>query len=165
MAEFEELGVAIKAFRVAANESLDDVSGAVEISSESLHKIEKGEEQPPLDILELIISHFSLREQEASRLWNLAGYSNDNIPSKSAPVNDTTIRGTKRQSGIGQSEDQALYTDMVHVVSNKYGLIINFIQGLNAEGQPNVVSKVGMSRAHAESIVEVLKKSLEKNTD
>ena len=164
MAQYEELGVAIKMYRVAADESIEDVSGAVEIEPDSLTKIESGELQPPSDILELIISHFALREGEAARLWDLAGYDNTNNQERRTII-DKTIEQSKVTINTTNDSGIILYTDMIHVISNRYGVVINFIQGVGTDGKPNIISRVGMSREHAESMVEVLKKSLEKNAD
>ncbi len=164
MAQYEELGVAIKMYRVAADESIEDVSGAVEIEPDSMTKIEKGEMQPPEDILELIISHFALREGEAARLWELAGYDKTDNQERRTIVDKTIEQG---KVTINTTDDSGiiLYTDMVHVISNRYGVVINFIQGVGADGKPNIISRVGMSREHADSVVEVLRKSLEKQSD
>jgi len=49
---------------------------------------------------------------------------------------------------------------MVHVNANKYGVVINFLQGLGANNQPMAVSRIGMSHEHAQSLLEVLQQTL-----
>src|SRR3989344_2497462 len=74
MSSQRELGVAIKAYRIAANETPDNLAEAVEISTEQLVNIETGQLVPTREVLEMMISHFSLRKTEAERLWKLAGF-------------------------------------------------------------------------------------------
>ena len=53
---------------------------------------------------------------------------------------------------------------MIHINANKYGVVINFLQGLGSNNQPMAVSRIGMSREHAESLMEVLKKTLKRSS-
>lgn len=55
-----------------------------------------------------------------------------------------------------------LYTDLVLVSSDRMGLVLNFTQGFGPTHQKNVVARLGMSREHAKSLLEALKKELEK---
>jgi hypothetical protein len=50
---------------------------------------------------------------------------------------------------------------MIQVMVNNYGVIINFMQGAGPGSQPMAVSRVGMSKEHARSVLEVLQKTLE----
>jgi len=162
VANTKDFGVAIKAIRVAANETIENVADAVEISLEELSNIETGKKLPSEDILELFISHFALRDTEAVRLWELAGYSYEEELRMAFEGNDDK---KPKELNVHVPQDmQILFTDMVHVSGNKYGLVVNFIQGVGPTGKPTVVSRVGMSKEHAESLVDVLQKSI-KNTD
>ena len=159
MTKKREFGVALKAYRVAANEEIDDVAEAMEIQSDRLHRIELGEELPSLDILEMFINHFSLRDTEAMRLWELAGYSFDEEDNMSDGSNSEE---TPKEVNVNMPSDmQVLYTDMVHIAGNKYGVVINFIQGVGPNTKPTVVTRVGMSKEHAQSLIEVLQKGIE----
>ena len=40
---------------------------------------------------------------------------------------------------------------------------MNFMQGNSVEGQPMIVSRLGMSKDHAKSVLEVLKQTIELN--
>jgi len=55
---------------------------------------------------------------------------------------------------------RVVYTDMAHVVSNKYGVTVNFMQSVGLAGQPLAVARVGMSREHAQHVLELLQKAL-----
>src|SRR5438309_12010771 len=73
-APFKTLGTHLKYLREQSNESLAEVSGAVEIAEDALMRIEDGQERPEEDILLLLINHFAMPDQEAVQLWELAGY-------------------------------------------------------------------------------------------
>lgn len=141
--------------RVSRQESLAEVSGAVEIDIEDLTTFEHGSRRPNEDILLLLISHFGIKEEEAEKLWNLAGYDKIGAPSASSDnqINKPTVMVTPDDLKI-------VYTDMVHVAVNNYGVIMNFMQGSGPESQPLAIARVGMSREHAQSVVEILQKTL-----
>ena len=156
MAEFKELGVALKAYRVAADETIEDVSNALELDKETILLIESGELQPMPEMIELIARHFALREQEAERLLELAGYGKDEFALDLE--SDVSFEELTRMTDV--IVGPILYTDTVKVVSNKFGVIINFVQSNGGDGKSIVVSRVGMSHQHAKSVIEVLQRSL-----
>jgi transcriptional regulator with XRE-family HTH domain len=145
---FVNLGSALRTTRLTKKESILEVSSAVEITGERLALFENGELRPSEDVLELLIAHYALADKEADRLWDLAGY--------------------KKQEDISQQpftmvqyDNRIAYTDMVHVMVNNYGVVMNFMQGAGPQAQPITVSRIGMSREHARSVLEVLQKTLE----
>jgi len=71
---YKPLGAVLKKMRVSRQESLAEVSGAVEIDVDTLQIIEQGSIRPNEEILSLLISHFDIKDSEADRLWSLAGY-------------------------------------------------------------------------------------------
>jgi len=60
---FKPLGEELNRIRTRVQESLTEVSGAVEISDERLTSYEKGEARPSEDILQLLITHFNLKRR------------------------------------------------------------------------------------------------------
>lgn len=148
--EKKKFGEHLRHLRRQSKESLAEVSGAVEIDVKTLGDIEAGNKLPSEDIVLLLISHFSLREDEALQLWRLAGFD------KNDPANEVQQENVPFIS----EDNKILYTDMVHVSANNYGVIINFLQGLGSDGRPSAVARVGMSREHAKSIIDVLTRTL-----
>jgi transcriptional regulator with XRE-family HTH domain len=73
-APFITLGKHLKYVREQLHQSVDEVSGAVEIDAEALEQIEAGRKRPSEDILLLLISHYGVQEQQAMQLWELAEY-------------------------------------------------------------------------------------------
>src|SRR5574337_1317106 len=77
---YRPLGRKLKELRGRANESLAEASGAVEIDVRELAAIELGQDRPSEEVLLLLISHFGAKDDEALKLWELAGYNLSNIP-------------------------------------------------------------------------------------
>jgi transcriptional regulator with XRE-family HTH domain len=62
---YRPLGRRLKALREKANESLAEVSGAVEIDVRELASYELGQSRPNEEVLLMLISHFSAQDDEA----------------------------------------------------------------------------------------------------
>ena len=154
---FRTLGRQLKALRNRANESIAEASGAVEIEVEALASFELGQARPTEDVLLLLISHFGAKDDEAVRLWEMAGYGMDKIPvSHNANEELQLIPAT-----LQMAEPRILFTDIVDVTVNNYGVVMNFMQGASPSSKPTTVSRVGMSREHAKSVLDILRLTLE----
>lgn len=153
---YSSFGTHLKAIREAAQESLDEVCGAVEIDPATLSNLESGSAQPSEDLVLLLINHFALAEDEAEKMWDLAGYK------ESAPQTNVVAveQPTQQTAYITPADARIVYTDLVHVNANKFGVVINFMQNLGPN-QPMAVSRVGMSHEHAEALLEVLHKTID----
>ncbi len=158
-ADLKELGIAVRAYRVAAGESVEELADATELSSELLQKIEAGLQKPTIGALEMLGRHYSLRDSEVRRLLELAGHNSKDFE---LDLEQADIDLRKLTSQYDVLFAPIFYTDMVNVVSNQYGVTINFIQNANGEDKPVVVSRVGMSHQHAESIIQVLQESVKR---
>ncbi len=155
---FSALGGALRAMRLRAKESVAEVSSAVEVPMERIDRFETGELRPSEDVLDLFIGHFNLSDNEADKLWDLAGY-DGNYAKKTVPhsIEDSM---SKQPVVILPIDSRIVYTDMVHVVANDFGVVISFLQGNGQNAQPIAVSRVGMSKEHAKSVLDVLQKTL-----
>lgn len=157
---YRRLGLALKLMREQHRESIAEVSGAVEIDITDLSKIELGHMRPSEAVLSLLISHFETKEDDADKLWDLAGYS------RKATVNTTFGTVEEELSTVPTLlvslplDNRVLYTDVVHVVVNNHGVVMNFMQGQGNNGQPTTVARVGMSRDHAKSVLNLLQRTL-----
>ncbi len=135
-----------------------EVSGAVEIEPDTLQSIEIGKERPGEDILLLLMSHFATKDEEATKLWELAGYDQEELPVQHV-INDT--HGHLKHGVVLMPKDSpVVYTDMVHIMVNNYGVVMNFMQTTGTSTQPMAIARVGMSREHAQSVLEILQKTL-----
>jgi DNA-binding XRE family transcriptional regulator len=155
---FSDFGNQLKVFREKAKESIAEVSGAVEVDTHALADIEAGKTQPSEDIVLLLISHFALKDDEALKMWELAGY--DQQKTGMTSMINNTQDGTTQAAYVSAGDARIMYTDMVHVNANRYGVIINFLQGLGSNNQPMAVSRIGMSHEHAQSLLDVLQETL-----
>jgi transcriptional regulator with XRE-family HTH domain len=149
---YKPLGKRLKELRTQANESLAEVSGAVEIDVMELAGFELGKARPAEDVLLLLISHFGAKDDDAVKLWEMAGYGMEKIPI------------TRETNGLSLSQpasrdERVLFTDIVDIVVNNYGVIMNFMQTGPANSSQNV-ARVGMSREHAKSILKILEATL-----
>lgn len=163
---FVQLGEEIKNLRLVAGESIDDVCDAVEMQPAELRKFEAGELRPEEEMLGLLLSHFEVDEIRAIRMWRLAGYGEDVVKSeKGDSMSDDKKSDDGNQIRITIPNDQpVLYSDMVQVMSNQYGVVLHFLQ-LSPNQQATVVSRIGMSKEHAQSLLELLKRNLEDQPD
>ena len=156
MKPYKDFGIALKAYRVAVGESLEELSGALEIEPDRLHRFESGEELPNSDLLEMLISHLSLRDREADRLWELAGYDEDDEPKTSSRPE---LTDHMRLSIQLVDPAQIVFTDAIQVVKNKFGVILNF--GQQNHKDLKVVSRLGMSEEHARKVLKALSEALQ----
>lgn len=154
---YTTLGTRLKYLREQHNESLGEVSGAVEIDIEKLQRIEQGTERPSEDILVLLINHFGMQGSEALRLWELAGYDGD-APESLTPPSEVSISG-KPVMVLMAMEARTAYTDGVEAVANQAGVTVEFTQA-GAQGQAASVAKLGMSCEQAENVIKTLQSAL-----
>lgn len=161
--QYKSLGIHLKHLRQKRQESLAEVSGAVEIDIDMLSKIEQGKALPSEDILLLLISHFGAKEDEATKLWEQAGYEQEKVPATNM-INDDSGQA-KPMVMVMPTDARIVYTDMVHVMVNNYGVVMNFMQGAGPNNQPLAVARIGMSREHAESVLSVLQQTLAQSSE
>lgn len=64
---------------------------------------------------------------------------------------------------IDAKQTPVLYTDAVYVSSSEYGVMLDFAQRVPGGDQQQVVSRLGMSVAHARKMIEVIQDHLEKH--
>jgi transcriptional regulator with XRE-family HTH domain len=149
MPPYVKFGQVLHTLRRSYHVSKKELCGALEINEDYLHKLESGVEKPSEDLIEQMISHFALDDNLADNLWRLAGFTNDKL--------EDVIAHT---AVLPLSELKVAYTDMVHVSVNNFGVVLNFMQNVGPNNQPVVVSRLGMSKEHAQSVVDVLARTL-----
>lgn len=151
------LGLRLKSAREQLRQSAAEVSGAVEIDENVLGKIERGEQRPSEAILMLLISHLGLQDDDATTLWEMAGYQRG----KDDFAHQTSTFDLGQPVAMVMPMDlRVVYTDRVHVMVNNYGVIMNFMQGAGPNNQPLAVARIGMSKEHARSVLHVLQETL-----
>lgn len=153
---YQALGQKLRAARVRKKRTVAEASGAIEINEETLKGIELGKQRPEEDTLMVLISYLGISEEEAKGMWELAGYHGQDADG----VDATQAEIAQSLAMIMPGDLRVVYTDMVHVMVNDYGVIMNFLQGGGPNNQPLAVSRIGMSKDHAKSVIELLQKSL-----
>lgn len=153
---FKRLGVRLKGFREELHESIPEVSGAVEIDSDVLERIENGQERPSEDVLMLLMNHFGLQDNEAAKLWDMAGY--DQVKNKQSSIfGDLNEDQQNRQVVMFMALDtRILYSDNVEINANKNGVVLNFLQNSGNAGQQMPIARVGMSHNQAQDFLRIL---------
>jgi hypothetical protein len=152
---YQALGQKLRAARVRQKRTVAEASGAIEINEDTLKGIELGQERPAEDTLLVLISYLGIKEDEASQMWELAGY-NQAEDEPAADINQSLAM-------IMPGDLRVVYTDMVHVMVNDFGVVMNFLQGAGPNNQPLAVARIGMSKEHAKSVLDILSKSLKQS--
>lgn len=150
---FARLGKKLKVARQSMQETLAEVAGAVEIAEEELRSIERGTTRPSEEILMLLIQHFEVQEDEAVKLWELAGYEKETEQNEAENVTKTIVMAINFDSRV-------IYSDHVIVNGNRNGIVLNFIQPSAANIPQIPISRVGMSREHGWQLLKVLHDTL-----
>lgn len=150
-----KLGERLHEIRRGLKESLGEVSGAVELDKDIIDSYEKGETRPSEDVLNLLISHFDIKDEDADELWELAGYVESSEQPHGMPSDLTQVPTVV----VVPMDTKIVYTDKVNVTANDHGLVMNFVQD-SPTGQSVPVSRVGMSIEHAKKVIEVMAKTI-----
>ena len=148
---FKPLGSHLRYLREQTQESVAEVSGAVEIDMEKLERIEQGVERPSEDILMLLINHFNMQDNEAVQLWELAGY--EDVKGERFHLPSEMLG--KPMMVLLAMDMRTIYSDGIQVSINNSGVTLNFTQG---NGQP--VSRVGMSHEQAAAVLQTLQTAI-----
>lgn len=151
MPPYQKFGKALHTLRRKYHTSRRELCSALEIDDEYLTLLEEGNERPSEDIVEQMISLFSLDNNLADNLWVLAGY----------PPTGVDELSTMQIAQLPLSELKVSYTDMVHISVNNFGVVLNFMQNLSPGNQPFVVSRLGMSKEHARSVADLIYRTLD----
>lgn len=154
---FKNLGERLKIIRQKLHESVAEVSGAVEIDEQYLQRIEQGHERPTEDILLLLINHFGMQDDDAAKLWQLAGYDQ---PGDDESPHHTESQNTRTMVMIMAVDPRIIYSDGVQVTANNAGVVLNFSQGVGTP-QALVTARIGMSREQAAGLVRTLQQALQ----
>jgi len=157
----KKLGQKLKSYRQSANKDIKDIAEAIESDTITITKIESGQHSLDEETLALLISHFKLDESQATELWKMAGYEAIELDGIDEINIEQTQKIDKKQIRISLPSDvKVLYSDMAQVISNEYGVVLQFIQtapGNNAI----VISRIGMSSKHAQSFAKMLQQNID----
>lgn len=152
------LGARLKFLREQWQQTLHEVSVTLEIEEKTLRAIEAGKLVPPADIMDMFISHFLLTEDQAQDLRELADEPQREDPEADLPGNLDDLLN-KQIVMFLPVENKVVYTDSMQATVNDSGVVLQFMQQAGTN-QAVSVSRVGMSREHAQKVIEVLQNTL-----
>lgn len=155
---FEALGARLKFLREQWQQSVSEVSGTLEIDESTLKAIEDGKTMPADEILDMLISHFLLTEDQAQDLRDLATEHKDQAnEALLGGIEDMLMKQIVMYLPV---DNRVVYTDGMNATVNDHGVMLQFMQA-GANGQQIAVSRVGMSREHAERMLKVIRETLD----
>lgn len=161
---YAALGAKLKHFRTQWNQTVEEVSSTLEIDQKTLLAIEAGQTIPSETVLEMFISHFLLTDEQADEIRDIAD--NYKLQASEGLASGIEEMLMKQIVMYAPPEGKILYTDSMQATVNKSGVVLQFMQGTSGQGQKNqqiMVSRVGMSREHAERVIEVLRTTLDQH--
>lgn len=155
---FEALGARLKFLREQWQQSVSEVSGTLEIDESTLKAIEDGKTMPAEEILDMLISHFLLTEDQAQDLRELAAEHRDQTnEALLGGIEDMLMKQIVMYLPV---DNRVIYTDGMNATVNDHGLMLQFMQA-GPDGKQMAVSRVGMSREHAERMIRVIRETLD----
>lgn len=149
---YQKIGGYLKNQRERLNESVAEVSLAVEIEIDTLTQIETGKLLPSEDILVLLLSHLNVDDKTARKVFALAGYG------LGEGEKTEQSQSTKPQVYMVVPGGQAQFADEVEVVAGKSGVTLSFKQPAN-QGVITIAD-VGLSKELCKELVQKLKQAL-----
>lgn len=155
---YAAFGAKIKYLREQWQQTTTEVSTTLEIDEEMLKQIESGKILPPENLLDMLISHFLLTDDQAEDLRALAIDSETQTAEGLAGgIEEMLMKQIVMYMPV---DNKIVYTDTMKATVGKHGVVLQFMQS-QGEGKSIPVSQVGMSREHAEKVVEIIRKTLD----
>lgn len=158
--QYKAFGDRIRFLREQWQQSLRDVCHTLEIDEKTLRALEAGKMVPSVDILDMLISHFLLTEDQAQDLRDLIEDGKDLGTGMPGSVEDMLAKQLVMYLPL---DNKVIYTDSMQATVNDNGVVLQFMQQTGSSNQPVAVSRVGMSRAHAERVIKVLQDTLKQH--
>jgi hypothetical protein len=158
-ARYAALGARLKFLREQWQQSITDVCNTLEINEQQLREFEDGVHAPSPELLDMLISHFLLTEDQAQDLRDLLDDQADQDGSQ-ASIEEMLNRQLVMLLPQDNS-NRVAYTDSMQVTVNDNGVTLQFMQQQTGNVQPITVSKLGMSKDHAQKIITILSDALQ----
>lgn len=158
---YKAFGSKIKYIRKQWKQTIGEVSSTLEIDETLLKDIESGRTLPTETLLEMIINHFVLSDDQSIELRQMANYHKDQqTENLLGGIEDMLMKQIVMYMPVDQ---KVVYTDGMNVTVNQHGVVLQFTQNQGPKTKNLNVSQVGMSIEHAQKIVEVLSKTLDEH--
>lgn len=180
------IGKNLKKYRTRQNLSLAQVKEKVGLDRSYLSRIENGIDKISNESLINLINLYQLTREESAELANLANlpflvHSQNN---KNDILNDEKVFSSNKNEEVNNMQEKnqqekslqettagrieinvpadvkILYSDSAWVTASNYGIVMDFAQIMGNPSKQQVVSRVGMSREHAEALLGVLQQKI-----
>jgi transcriptional regulator with XRE-family HTH domain len=176
---FALVGQAVASSRTTKKMSQRDLAAALEISTSTLGLIERGQRRPSREVLVMIFSIFKMNQEIRGQLWTLCGFEFEDAEDARAEAEEFDHYHLDDMSDLSQPKvrtatmavlpmpvpilnEQIMYTDSAHVVVNNFGVVVEFKQA-STDGKTNInIARIGMSKEHAASLVNILTDTINK---
>lgn len=155
--QYVALGARLKFLREQWQQTITDVCNTLEIDEKLLVAYESGKMAPTSEMLDMLINHFLLTEDQAQDLRELADDIKDEAEHGSLSGIEDML--AKQLVMLMPTDNRVVYTDSMQVTVNDNGVILQFMQQVGSS-QPTPVGRLGMSREHARKIISVLQDTL-----
>lgn len=165
-----KIGDLIKEFRVKAGITTKDLAGRVGCSRQYLSLVESNVRIPSTALVNRVAKSLNLDLEDARLLGVEVDVNNfQEVETQSSETKDDKVVASSPANLPGKGymvkfpqNTPTLYTDFIYLSWNQYGVVISAGQRLAATNEVNIVSSMGMSRDHAESLYTLLGKELSK---
>lgn len=162
-------GKKLKNIRHQKGKNLLEVANAIGIDKTFLSKLENGIRRPSPSVLNSLLNYYKLDVSVFNEFYELSGF--PSISSHNLGVaHDFNAEGKGVYKNMNQEvisnqkEPQInvpnnlpiLYSDSVWVTASPFGLVFDYGQRVGPTNQVNVVARVGLSKEHAEALLQVL---------
>jgi hypothetical protein len=119
----------------------------------------------------LLINHFNLGDDEALRIWEMAGYDRrspyfddgyteeENNNRSARFENEAPAHPQPMQVMLVTLDSRIFYVNGAEIVTDDMGVVLNFTQSDGAPS-PFTVSRIGMSYGQAEQLLQTLQRAL-----
>lgn len=150
--------------------SLRELSKQTGIDTAILNKIENGLRVPTEQQISQLKSALKLSDSEVRALENLRNVRETHIPISSddltkfnneggdnAMPDFTQVSPKNPELQINVPADvKVLYSDAIFFTINDYGIVLDFAQSMGTTNQRNVVTRIGLSKKHAQDLINKL---------
>lgn len=153
--KFSRVGKKIREFRMRNNDTLVELAKFLNMDVGNLSKVETGKRGLPPETLNKIADKYKLSPDDRTQLFVASGYSRGG-EGVYKNMNQEENRQVKTQNFNVPNNLPVLFSDSIGLTSSKFGLVFDFGQRVGPTDQVNIVARIGLSKEHAEALIQVL---------
>lgn len=165
--DLNKIGKIIKKYRTSLGLTSAEAAEKLEVSRPYYSRLENGKEKPALHLINKLESKFELSVPDVLDLMRYSGNAENPSPADSNMGQIQLAEGVPEGESvqINPQEQKVLFSDTMFITVNDNGVVFDFGQKLGPTEQTFVVSRIGVSKTHAEKIHNLLGQQLNKSKD